>query len=201
MRLVAAFLLLACSAFPALAEDLPVFANDKGPLLTPEAATQSIFSEFRIGGYAHNVGERFERGTFDINGEILFNKPLTATDPWIDALLPRPHIGATVNLAGKTSTAYAGLTWTFNLTDKVFVEGSFGASLNNGLTGIGRAQHVLEDRARVGCSLLFRESASIGYNITENMSIMGTFEHHSNANLCDANGGLTNLGLRFGYKF
>jgi lipid A 3-O-deacylase len=201
MRLPALALVLAAALSPASAEEQPVFVDGKGPTLTPETAMPSIFSEFRLGGFAHNIDGSSETGSFDINGEILFNKPLTSSDPWIDALLPRPHVGATVNLDGKTSAAYAGLTWTFDVTDRLFVEGSFGASINNGITGPASARHVLEDRARVGCSLLFRESASIGFNITDSMSIMGTIEHHSNADLCDANGGLTNFGLRFGYKF
>jgi lipid A 3-O-deacylase len=201
MRLRLIAFLLAAAALPARAEEPPVFVDGGKSTLTPETAIPSIFSEFRLGGFAHNIDGKLENGTIDLNAEVLFVKPLTSADPWIDALLPRPHLGATINLEGKTSAAYAGLTWTFNLTEKLFVEGSLGGSINNGLTGPGRAQHVLEDRARVGCSLLFRESASIGYNITESMSVMGTFEHHSNANLCDANGGLTNIGLRFGYKF
>ncbi len=30
---------------------------------------------------------------------------------------------------------------------------------------------------------------------------MGTWEHTSNAGMCVANTGLTNAGVRFGYKF
>jgi hypothetical protein len=48
---------------------------------------------------------------------------------------------------------------------------------------------------------MFRESASLGYRITSNVSVMGTVEHISNAGLCDQNRGLTNVGLRLGYRF
>jgi hypothetical protein len=53
----------------------------------------------------------------------------------------------------------------------------------------------------LGCHVLFRESASIGFDVTETWRIMGTVEHHSNAGLCDENRGLTNAGVRIGYKF
>ena len=35
----------------------------------------------------------------------------------------------------------------------------------------------------------------------ENWRIMTTIEHMSNGKLCDPNPGLTNLGVRLGYKF
>ncbi len=115
---------------------------------TPEQAAPTvgdIFSEFRLGGFAHQFSSSFENDTVDVNGELLFVKPLTSADPWIDALLPRPHIGATLNLGGKTSHAYAGLTWTVPLGEKLFVEGSFGASINNGIDGTARRVHAVEE--------------------------------------------------------
>ena len=53
----------------------------------------------------------------------------------------------------------------------------------------------------LGCSVLFRESASIGVMVTETASVMATIEHASNANLCADNRGLTNMGIRFGWTF
>jgi hypothetical protein len=50
--------------------------------------------------------------------------------------------------------------------------------------------------------VLFRESASIGYQITEQANIMLTVDHASHAGLCGpTNTGLTNLGVRVGWKF
>ncbi len=123
--------LLAVSTVCVAAEEPVLYA-------TPEQGAPSpigdIFSEFRLGGFAHQFSSNFENNTVDVNGEVLFVKPLTSADPWIDALLPRPHIGATLNLGGKTSHAYAGLTWTVPLGEKLFIEGSFGASVNNAST-------------------------------------------------------------------
>jgi lipid A 3-O-deacylase len=182
----------AAAADPAL--DAPAL-----PTLTPEAQSQSFISEFRFGAFGHTIDNAPEMGSIDINAEILFNKPITSSDPWIEALLPRPHIGATLNTAGDTSQAYAGLTWTFNLTDRLFLEGTFGGSINNGFDG--PAARVPVDRNELGCNILFRESASLGFQITQNWNVMGTIEHSSHAGLCEANRGLTNAGVRFGYKF
>ena len=57
------------------------------------------------------------------------------------------------------------------------------------------------DMNALGCHVLFHETATIGFNITENWRVMGTIEHSSNAGLCDFNRGLTNAGVRIGYKF
>jgi lipid A 3-O-deacylase len=164
---------------------------------SPPTRTPSPISEFRIGGFSHAIDGKPEEGSLDLNAEILFSKPLTSEDPWINALMPRPHIGGNLNLGGDTSTAYAGLTWTFNVTPQFFLEGSLGASINNGVTGA----NVPSGRNAVGCSFMFRQSGSIGYNITENLSVMGTVEHNSNADLCAQNDGITSAGVRFGYKF
>jgi hypothetical protein len=38
---------------------------------------------------------------------------------------------------GRTSYAYIGATWTVDITDRIFVEGFFGAAAHNGPT-VGR---------------------------------------------------------------
>lgn len=138
-----------------------------------------------------------ERGSADISGEALFVKPFTSSDPWMNVLLPRPDIGGTLNFAGKTSEAYAGVAWDYNVTDKVFVEGAFGGSVNDGHTG----KVIPEGFNAMGCNWSFREFGSLGYRLTPNWSVMATIEHMSNAGFCDENRGLTNAGARIGYAF
>ena len=150
----------------------------------------------RLGTFAHDPLSP-EKGSADLNGEILFAKPLSAPGSAWDFLLPRPSIGATLNFAGKTSQAYAGLTWTYDITKSIFVEGSFGGSVNNGKTGT----IVPPGHNAMGCNASFRESGSVGYRFTANWSLMGTIEHMSNAGLCTQNRGLTNYGARIGYSF
>lgn len=165
----------------------------------PAPAPQPQFfflSEVRLGTFAHDPTSP-EQGSADLNGEVLFAKPFSAPGSAWDFLLPRPSIGATVNFAGKTSQAYAGLTWTYDITKSIFVEGSFGGSVNNGKTGT----FVPEGRSALGCNVSFRESGSVGYRFTANWSLMATVEHMSNAGLCSQNRGLTNYGARIGYTF
>ena len=178
-------LLLVVPSFSALGADV-----------APALDSNFLISEFRLGLLSHGIGSPERAGGADLNAEILFIKPFNATG-WAETLIPRPQVGATINFLDKTSTVYAGAAWRFGLFNTpFFAEISSGASLNNG---------QLEDRHNdmnpLGCHLLFRESASLGYDIDTHWSVMATFEHNSNANLCDENRGLSNVGARVGYRF
>jgi len=162
------------------------------PAPLPPMASDPLVDELRLGVFAHDPSSP-ESGSADLNLEALFAKPWGTDAEW---WLPRPHVGATINFEGKTSTVYAGATWQYNITDWAFLEATFGGSVNNGETSNND-----RDMNALGCHVLFRESASVGFNLTESWRIMGTIEHNSNAGLCDFNRGLTNAGVRLGYKF
>jgi lipid A 3-O-deacylase len=193
---LAASMLASLLASPcALAADLG-YPSSFGTPAAPIAQSPYFLSEVRLGTFAHDPMSP-ESGSADLAGEILFAKPFTIPgSPW-DFLLPRPSIGATINFAGKTSQAFAGLTWTYDITKSIFVEGEFGGSVNNGKTNA----IVPVGHNAMGCNASFRESASVGYRFNANWSIMGTIEHMSNAGLCGQNRGLTNYGARIGYSF
>lgn len=157
-----------------------------------------ILSEFRFGLSAQDPwGVEGNGGSANLTGEILLAKPFTPSDLFTSYFIPRPHIGGSVNFNGRTSFAYAGLTWTVDITPRFFIEGSFGGAIHNGSTG----RVVPVDRNALGCSPLFRESGSVGVRLSANWSVMATVEHLSNAGLCSQNRGLTNIGARLGYTF
>ena len=190
---------LAASLFSA-----PAAAGESWPAETGSAqdsSSQSNLSqdpfqrfELRLGTFAHDSLSP-ERGSADINGEILFAPFDRNAGGGTNWLIPRLHVGTTLNTAGKTSTAYAGFTWTFDVTKKIFVEAAFGGALNNGKTGTVPGHNAM------GCSATFHEAASVGYRLTRALSILATVEHSSNAGLCAQNRGLTNFGLRAAYAF
>ncbi len=159
----------------------------------------SFLSEFRFGLSAQDPwGPEGRDGSANLTGEILFAKPFTASDLFTSYFIPRPHVGGSVNVDGRTSFAYAGLSWTIDVTPDIFVEGSFGGAVHNGKD----TSHPLSDRQDVGCSPLFRESGSVGVRLSANWSVMATIEHLSDGGTCsDENRGLTNVGARVGYSF
>lgn len=132
----------------------------------------------------------------DANVELLFTPFDLGDFNWIGEI--RPHLGATLNFGGLESQVYAGLSWTWHIFDgPVFIEGTFGGALHN-----GASSGAVYPARNLGCPTLFRESASIGVDITEQASVMLTVEHSSHAGLCgQQNGGITNLGMRAGWKF
>ena len=168
-------------------------AADLAASPAPSASPFGYLSEVRVGGFSHDYRSP-ERGSIDFNGELLFGTPGRAFTGY-DALVPRIHLGTTINFAGKTSHVYSGFTWTYDLTSALFVEATFGGSVNNGV------RYAVPGRNAMGCPVTFRESASAGLRITTNWSLIATVEHMSNAGLCVENRGLTNAGLRLGYAF
>jgi len=169
----------------------------------PAAATAQtqLVDEFKFGVLAHDIGlfdKPVESGS-DINFEMLF------TPPEFFRVIgsPRPHLGGSVNTAGKTNDGYFGLTWGITLLQNlfgwggsVFANGSLGGALQDGFTN-----SAPPDRKKLGSTALFRESLELGYQLTPNLSISGFVDHMSNANLAPHNAGITDAGARLGFKF
>ncbi|HUO55316.1 MAG TPA: acyloxyacyl hydrolase [Rhodoblastus sp.] len=152
--------------------------------------------QLRLGAYAHDPMSP-EKGSADINAELLLAKlNLFPGQVW-DVLIPRAQLGGTFNFSGKTSFVYAGAAWTFDVYKNFFVEGSLGEALNNGDVG----RNVPSDRNPVGCNWSFHETGSLGYRLNADWSVLATIEHYSNAGLCVRNRGVTNYGLRIGHSF
>ncbi|RUT29325.1 acyloxyacyl hydrolase [Arsenicitalea aurantiaca] len=175
------------------------------PGVQPALAQGFALDELRGGIFAHSVDRGGPDSTFglldlnrieDLNVELLFTTPDADLLRWIGS--PRPHFGLTLNFGGLESMSYAGLTWTVPVFDTpFFIEGSFGAAVHN-----GGFSDLAAPRRNLGCTLHFRESVSLGYRFTPEASVMLTAEHASHAGLCGPdNEGLTNLGVRFGYRF
>jgi lipid A 3-O-deacylase len=177
----------------------------KAPAAVPEGVSAyaplpvgpGIFSELRFGASAQDPWGR-ESGSGNVTGEVLFSKPFTPADLFTSYFVPRPHVGGSINFDGNTNFAYAGLTWTVDVTSRVFVEGSLGGAVHDGNTN---PFYTPPDRTALGCSPLFRESGSVGVRLGANWSVMATVEHLSNQGTCSDNRGLTNVGARLGYSF
>lgn len=187
---------LAAYAGPVVAADLSTHAPAAQPILAAPPQPLSLW-ELRLGASVQDSSGP-ESGSFNATAEFLSPRLGSTANPVLDLLIPRAHVGGSLNTGGDTSFAYAGFTWTYDFTRQLFVEASFGGAIHNGNTD---RVVLAPDESALGCSPLFRESASLGYRFTQNWSVMGTVEHLSNAGLCSQNRGLTNVGVRLGYAF
>ncbi|WP_127754194.1 acyloxyacyl hydrolase [Devosia sp. 1566] len=171
----------------------------------PSAGVLDIVDEVRVGLAFHGVyytlipqdfGDWDYSRLEDVTFDVLFTSPDLDAFRWIGA--PRPEVGATINLEGEDSLVHAGLTWQAHLFDSpVFVEGTFGAAIHNGYLG----DDAPDGRRKFGCRVNFYERIGLGVDLTENATATLAYEHSSNAELCDYNAGISNLSLKFGWKF
>ncbi len=102
----------------------------------------------------------------------MFAKPFTPADLFTSYFVPRPHLGGSVNFDGKTSYAYAGLTWSLDITSQFFVEGSVGGAVHNGDT------HPFADARRPrGARLL----AALSRGRIDRCAAWRQLEHHGDS--------------------
>ena len=128
-----------------------------------------------------------------INGEVVLRSP----DFLAPIGSPRPYFGADIALADDAvHFFYAGLTWDTYVTEKVYLSGSLGGSINTA----EEVDNPVGYKA-LGSNVLFHLGVGIGYDITDDLTVQLYADHFSNANLADHNNGAENAGLRFGYRF
>lgn len=186
-------MLAGLSAAPALAQGM----LDPHPLA-------GVVDELRFGLHAHDVHHAalpFQVGEWqldeieDVSFDVLFTSPDLEAFRWIGS--PRPEVGTTLNLDGQDSLVHANLTWQLPIFDTPFyLEAGLGAAFHDGaLTG------AEPGRKNFGCRVNFYERWGAGMNISDNATATLTYEHTSNNGWCDANDGLSNVGLRLGWKF
>jgi lipid A 3-O-deacylase len=180
-------------AGPALAQDM----LDPHPLA-------GVVDELRVGLHAHDVhyaalpflvGEWELDQVEDLSFDVLFASPDLDAFRWVGA--PRPEIGATLNLDGQDSLVHANFTWQLPVFDTPFyLEAGLGGAIHDGaLTG------AEPGRQNFGCRVNFYERWGVGMNVSDNATATLTYEHTSNNGWCEANDGLSNFGLRLGWKF
>ena len=182
----------ACIGAPA------AMAGDRSSIIQPFTPAGHPFwtvDEVRAGVFDHGLEDNMSDRGVAINLEVLGGRlPGHYENSIVEAFLtPRPHVGTTIAF-GNVSEYYWGLTWDVKLFGPTFAEATFGGAAHDGaLDARGESSY--------GCHVNFRESFSLGYAVTDHWRLIGTIDHMSNGNLCQPNHGLTNAGLRLGYRF
>ena len=192
---------LACAAFGAAGARADVLAPET--TVAPEATVApqpyvNPFQEVRVGAFAHNWIHD-EGAPLDVSVEVLSStlRLYETTNPWISWFFaPRLNAGGMINTGGGTSYGFAGLTWRIPIYGRFFFEGEFGGAVNNA------PLHPEWNRVDMGCRFTFREFGGFGYQFTDHIDLIASIEHVSHATFCThINPGLTQIGMRLGYKF
>lgn len=186
----------------AAADDHPVQPGAQEPAAAPPPVGMrgGFLSEARFGVFSVEPFSENGDASGAVHAELLFEKPFTPADLFASYFVPRPHIGGSLDLDGGINFAFAGLTWSFDLNPRVFVEASVGGALQE----TRAAAFTADQRAAgvpAGCGPSLRESASVGYRLSETWSFVASVEHLSNRGMCDETSSMTNFGARLGYSF
>jgi lipid A 3-O-deacylase len=164
----------------------------------PEAtANTTLVNGIRLGVLRHdirsNLKSGYEKGV-DINGEVVFNAPRNSFFDFIWS--PKPILGLLANSRRSTSALYVDLSWTFPSDSLFFLEVGLGGALHN-----APLKRKTSKRKPLGSRALFHESVSLGVNLGAHNSLAVVIMHMSNAKLAKPNPGITDLGLRYGWRF
>ncbi len=111
-------------------------------------------------------------------------------------LTPRVHLGLAADTGSGTDKIYAGLSWTWDIHTRLFLEVSLGGAIHNGALRATRVGH-----GSLGSRLLFHERLALGLRLTPSVSALAFVDHASNAGLASENDGLTQAGVLLGYVF
>ena len=149
--------------------------------------------EIRGGGFYHCCFA--ESGHTALGGEIVMPRLITPPSWLYEFFIPRIHVGGVADLNGGTSYGYAGLLFTLNVTDRIFLEPFVGVAVSDGVA-LGDAKHNA-----IGCTTLIHSGGNVGYRFDPHWSFMLTLDHISNGNICSRNVGVNNYGAKIGYNF
>ncbi|MEE9347053.1 MAG: acyloxyacyl hydrolase [Robiginitomaculum sp.] len=138
---------------------------------------------------------------------------------------PKPYVGGSLNLAGKTSHYGAGLAWTKGFSDNFYGDFSFGLAGHTGsvrvlnpidthedlagqpvdviIAEINRRFAVKKDTIEFGSEILFRSQFAVGYTLSDDWAAEFVYEHLSHGQILGGpeNEGLDSAGLRLARKF
>lgn len=175
-------------------------AQEPATAPVPVGMRGGFLSEARFGVFSVEPFSEDGGGGGAVHAELLFEKPFTPADLFSSYFVPRPHLGGSLDLDGGVNFAFAGLTWSFDLNPRVFVEASVGGAWQETRASAFTAEQRAEG-VPAGCGPSLRESASVGYRLSETWSVVASVEHLSNGGVCDETSSMTNFGARLGYSF
>ena len=162
------------------------------------AATPAAAQELIGGVYVHAVGTPFTLDTGEHGTDIEAGFRFAAIEGLAAIGKPSPYVIASLNTAGDTSFAGAGLSWKIG-KGPVYVRPGIGLVVHNAPSY--RADPATGYRTDLGSRVLFEPELAIGTRLTPRLGIEASWVHVSNARLFNSeqNPGIDMIGLRLTY--
>jgi hypothetical protein len=160
------------------------------------AAGAAEAAELFGGLHAHDVDTVLTKGGFErgVDLQIGWRGERIGALRAIGA--PAPHAFVSVNSAGDTNFAAAGLSWKVGGT--LYLRPGVGIAVHD------RSSRAVAGDRRVdfGSRILFEPELGIGYQLNDRVSVEASWVHLSHAQLFSRqNPGLDNFGVRLNYRF
>jgi len=179
-----------------------------GAALSAGAAHAQVAEEVRVGVLAHNIkvidpkNANKEDGV-DIQLGAVFGSG------FMHGSGLHPYVLATINTAGDTSYAAAGLEWQWRFARGWRFTPAFGLAVHDGELGIpyppGDPRNTEFDREHVllGSRVLFHSQLGVERDLGEHLGVQVVYEHLSNGQILHhgRNQGLDEAGVRLAYRF
>jgi hypothetical protein len=109
---------------------------------------------------------------------------------------PQPHAFVSVNSAGNTHFAAAGISW--KIGGRVYVRPGIGLAVHSGPGEVVPG----DDRIDFGSRILFAPEIGIGARVSDRVSVEASWVHLSHGQLSGPqNPGLDTIGVRVNYRF
>ena len=167
-------------------------------LTAPFAAAPAAAQELFGGLYLHAADTPFSLDTGESGADLEAGYRFASIEALSELGKPVPYLIASVNTAGDTSFAGAGLSWKVG-KGKVYVRPGIGLVVHSGPSY--RADPATGYRTDLGSRVLFEPELAVGTRLTPRLGIEASWVHVSHARLFnrDQNPGLDMLGLRLTY--
>ena len=159
------------------------------------AAAQEAF----VGVYVHEIDTPFTLPVGEAGADIAagYRFPPIRALGFIGS--PAPYVIASLNTAGDTSFAGAGLAWTIG-KGPVYLRPGVGVVVHDG-PGL-RADPVTHIRTDLGSRVLFEPEIAVGVRVGERVSLEASWMHISQGRVFnwDQNPGIDMIGARVNYR-
>lgn len=159
------------------------------------AASPALAGEVFGGLFIHDVDTPLTKSGIESGVDLQLGY---RWDPLMNGKGPQPYLFASVNSAGETHYAAAGLSFKFG--DKVFIRPGLGIVVHTGSTA--NVSHPNHDHVDFGSRILFAPELGLGVRLGERATIEASWVHLSHAQLFGGqNPGMDNIGARLSWKF